>query len=109
MNHTPGKWEAHLDRDYAPNDELGDLITVDVLKSEVTPSGYPVIAELINSPFDEDEILANARLIAAAPALLEALEQLLEAWEGYEIIAARDRRLGVKAKGAIAQAKGDPK
>ena len=51
-----------------------------------------------------EECLANARLIAAAPALLEALEDLLS--ELYHWNWTRNSPASVKSRAAIAKAKG---
>ena len=83
MTHTPGPWKANIDRDYAPDNEEGELVSVDVIKLEVMPEGYPVIAELIKSPFEDDEVVANARLIAAVPDLVAACNLLIKSFIDY--------------------------
>jgi hypothetical protein len=62
-NHTPGEWEIR-DNDYFPNQ-----------KTIETDGSSRVIAVIDKS---DEEDLANARLIAAAPELLEVLEKWAE-------------------------------
>ena len=42
-------------------------------------NNYPEVARVYDAPFPEMEVKANARLIAAAPDLLEAIQGLLNA------------------------------
>lgn len=58
------------------------------------------------SEMDDSEELANARLIAAAPELLEACEAFVEAWEKCLQLEKTDVALRM-AKDAIAKAKGE--
>lgn len=54
-----------------------------------------------------DEWAANARLIAAAPEMLEALERIVEAtWDGDVTLAAPRMADAVRARAAIAKARG---
>jgi len=63
-----------------------------------------------NEALSDSDILANARLIAAAPDLLAALEtaleMLIDSW-GDEQIAAGDDQVANVIKDAIAKAKGN--
>jgi hypothetical protein len=83
MKNTFAPLKVNIDRDYSPDDAEGELITLDILKDEPTLHEYQLIAEFINSTFPEDELIAYAYLMAAAPALLEALEDLLAMAKGY--------------------------
>lgn len=89
MTHTPGPWS------YIGN---GDVVA----KSDKYCGGEKDIASVFLTVNDEDE--ANARLIAAAPDLLEALKDMLDGHEdactGYGEGAAD------KARAAIAKATG---
>lgn len=67
QKHTPGPWT--VEKFTRENDW-------DRMRARVT-DGQDTIAQLFDSAF-EDRNHANARLIAAAPELLEALEQILE-------------------------------
>lgn len=78
FKHTDGKWSAHA------ASQLG----VDLKAAFVVMAGKCKIE--INRPFSEseahpDEAKANARLIAAAPELLEALDIILEIIETDDI------------------------
>ena len=92
QKHTPGPWW-----------QKGTVVyigkTVDFL-----PSGSPNWGgfDLRNCPLPE----ANARLIAAAPDLLEALEAIIATWDGpkYNHFMADNIDL---ARAAIAKAKGE--
>ena len=81
--HTPGPWEVQ-----------GDLV--------VRPDGYSV-AECQAQEVD-GQYYANARLIAAAPDLLEALGQCLEVMDEYHVN--HDPAFS-NATAAIAKAKGE--
>jgi len=69
MTHTPGPWN------YSGPSDIGrdnySIYASGPLASSAGPSDYGDRAE------------ANARLIASAPDLLAALDQLME-WEGYD-------------------------
>lgn len=75
--HTPGPWA------------IGKYGKV------TTPDGETLLVDGVSLPMNHDpEAIANARLIAAAPELLEALEKMLEYAESEgsnkEIESARD-------------------
>lgn len=88
--HTPGPW--HVDPT-APEAFYQD---VNVLRH----SGLSVAVALHNGDITPAEVAANARLIAAAPALLEALQWVMSA-HGEQLHDAFDA-----AHKAIAQATG---
>ena len=104
--HTPGKWEACDVGDYGDYDGRCRVILGDDLR----------IAVVLG---DHDESKANARLISAAPDLLEALEwyrdQMCEGFcvdlktEGYYAESMDFHCAGCKARAAIAKAKGEGK
>jgi hypothetical protein len=82
--HTPGPWSIEAVKDYMRPHDTG-------IDSEIPES------------------IANARLIAAAPDLLEALRALAECVEGYRqtgCLGAWDKPLG-EARAAIAKAEGE--
>ena len=85
MSHTPGPWTASEHGAYT--DYKGNNIVI---------LGDDLRIAVVLGP-DTDETQANARLIAAAPDLLEALEALLEG----------DFNVAEKARLAIAKAKGE--
>jgi hypothetical protein len=95
--HTPGPWRYHLGRGANPRFHIQDV------------GGYQIASttELVRhkQAHEENEAReANARLIAAAPELLEALTALLEASEtidAYEDLLSEPER---KARAAIAKA-----
>jgi hypothetical protein len=90
MSHTPGPWGFRLDNDVA-------IITSD---------SWWDFAEVQVNP-DNAQGEANARLIAAAPELLAALEELYhlidDAHDGDRVFTLE---LAQKAKAAIAKARG---
>ena len=90
--HTPGRWNYH---DYS---EEFIIDCGDIFGAVILPVG---------NDFPREEQLANARLIAAAPDLLAALENVLPDLEHYVRThgAGPDRRLEL-ARAAIAKAKG---
>lgn len=81
--HTPGPWLY----DYAPG-YCGELIALE---------DGTTLAEFVTEPSE-----ANARLIAAAPDLLDALTDVMN-FVAADLI---DSDVGVKARAAIAKAKG---
>ena len=87
---TPGKW-THMN---------GTDIFEDFM------SGRQIAACLVDGDIPYEQQVANARLTAAAPAMFEALKELLEAWDGYELTAALDRRIGERAEAALVLAGG---
>lgn len=73
MPHTPGPWRVGFDR--KPYGIFVGPVGTDTTSRSAQPIGV-VFRSQVRGPADEQE--ANARLIAAAPTLLEALERLLE-------------------------------
>jgi len=82
--HTPGPWVARGDHIFGPKDPRSKL-----------PNGRSLVGGVVDDHFDwrgrpcEDQVArgefraeteANARLIAAAPLLLEAAEDVAYAW-----------------------------
>ncbi len=92
--HTPGPWKFSAE-------------SIDPEWSVVTTAGGSVIAN-VNDRHDQ---LANARLIAAAPDMLEALSKLMDLNDnsgpfGGEILEDRITRAWDAARAAIAKAEG---
>jgi len=94
--HTKGPWEV---QEYIDDsiEIIGDIREINEFSDE-----YTTIAEL--KPSGD---LANARLIAAAPDLLEALEGLLEEAHTASKPLHRYSIYSNKARTAIARAKGE--
>ena len=97
--HTPGPWVA--------DDNEG--FSMWKIYSRMSPSGSwvqgPCVAKVIGDSAEAD---ANARLIAAAPELLEALEKALDALGGndpYDL--GYDDSICGYIRAAIAKAKGE--
>ena len=93
--HTPGPWEACDVGDYGDYDGRCRVILGDDLR----------IAVVLG---DHDESKANARLIAASPCLLEALEELADLFDG--LVSGEyqpDSFTTQPARAAIAKAKGE--
>lgn len=91
--HTPRPWEACDVGDYSDYDGRCRVILGNDLR----------IAVVLG---DHDESAANARLIAAAPDLLEALERCLNFIENTESEIGETLPCGEYARAAIAKAKG---
>lgn len=81
MNHTPGPWK--VDRPYI--------------------RGAGRVIATLESGRNEGEDAANARLIAAAPELFEALENLMD----FLFHGKKDRQTILRATAALAKARGD--
>lgn len=76
FTHTPGPWFAREDGCIA----VGDNSTSKTLKLRL----LKVISPWVEGAWDDDpEALANARLIAAAPAMLEALKEASDWLDWY--------------------------
>lgn len=94
--HTPGPWEAHFEEAYfVTGPDLGRVAMMMNLKG----------AHGLGGRRSGNESAANARLIAAAPDLLEALKEIeagTQFWDSYPI----EHPYG-KAKAAIAKATGE--
>ncbi len=104
MAHTPGPWTFH-DRG---EDEANNLITTEDGKSGIArPIGH-----IRGVNLHVGEMRANAKLIAAAPELLDALERLLEEAEAFSVsgVGFSETCMGHKgpklAADAIAKARG---
>ena len=89
-SYTPGPWVAVGGWVEHPDDDVADICTCDIELMEQGKLGR-----------SSDEITANARLIAAAPEMLEALVDLL----GWQTFAPDD--VVTQAHAAIARARGE--
>ena len=99
MAHTKGPWKF-----CKTNGEFivqGGAVHIDSLHCI-----FPDVAEVKNRPF-ESETLSNARLIAAAPELLEALDQARQYIEDDETAHGRKFGTGNAVRAAIAKARGE--
>lgn len=121
LKHTKGKWEAIIARhdQNIPESTFGIAIRVEGKKPFLVTNGVydytpNVVRDINGKPMPDfysiEEIEANARLIAAAPELLEALQGLMrEAEHNYPTLT----KSGVwpqyeKAKAAISKATEKP-
>jgi hypothetical protein len=75
--HTPGRWRIYKDK-YALFEKNRFVISEDGVLIADTYADYPDTN--LGLP-EEEEFPANARLIAAAPDMLEAAEKVLARWE----------------------------
>jgi len=97
MNHTPGPWFAH---DFSGVND--DTVTpCDFAVSCTTPDHLTVATMGMGANGTREEWEANARLISAAPDLLEALEEIL----GWQTLCPID--LYEQARAAIKKARGE--
>lgn len=95
--HTPGPWKAHFEEAYfVTGPDLGRVAMMMNLKG----------AHGLGGRRSGDESASNARLIAAAPELLEALRGALEHWPVPSSIC-KDRPAYEAARAAIAKATGE--
>ena len=99
--HTPGPW--FVERRWSNGGEIIPRITC----ASDDDRGCGWIADLIGAPYlGHKSTLPNARLIAAAPDLLSALEQALQWIEVDESTHGRTFGAGNVAREAIAKATG---
>lgn len=99
--HTPGPWEIHR------TSHLNIYIGHSHDRPNRTP-GY--LAEVRRFTTDHEQVEANARLIAAAPELLDALKALEEAARQVQCGEMDKQSIDVerrKARAAIAKATGE--
>ena len=99
--HTPGPWEW-----YGPNLLCGgERQSENILNSADDGKSYGMHSALIEHHWDGDVAKANARLIAAAPDLLEASKEMLQLIDAICRVEGATVR---KARAAIAKATGEP-
>ena len=92
--HTPGPWKAHFEEAYfVTGPDLGRVALMLHLKG----------AHGLGGRRSGDESAANCRLIAAAPDLLEALENTLK----FLVSETCEHPAAVSARAVIAKAKGE--
>ena len=96
MSHTPGPWATHKTEGNGGNipDRLEIVGPEESRKRSLIASIYG---------FKLPEGQANARLIAAAPELYEALENLMD----FLFHGKKDHQMILKASAALAKARGD--
>ena len=97
---TPGPWPIKPTGDYKRI-----LVGVGLVDG---PGGYDV-AEVYSDDCDRNEAEANARLIAAAPDMAEALDRLLTEYDAVDLAAAEPPSLTAAvfaARAALAKARG---
>jgi hypothetical protein len=97
--HTPGPWEVDED------DRPGMSYNRQIIAKANNPAGYGTVCFMAHG-WDGGQDKANARLIAAAPELLEALRGLLGAidFSGWNIDDDRWNKPIAKAKSLLAKA-----
>jgi hypothetical protein len=92
MKHTPGPWRTFVWNEFAGEAVIQKVVVINDNK------------EIAKFSRGTDEVMANARLIAAAPELLEALEMLAAVDFGADGSVERGALL---ARIAIAKARGE--
>ena len=106
VKHTPGPWEVIIDDDGNPLSGRPMVAATPELDCAIVHwDGF--VQPYWRSARGDKEIHANARLIAAAPDLLEALERCLNFIENSESEMGETLPCGEYARAAIARAKGD--
>ena len=99
-NHTPGPWYAlRGQRNISIRHKTGDRLLPMVNVASVRGQ-FPT-----DCPYGSSE--ANARLIAAAPELLEALQKMLPELRGLSIVSDTAAEMLREAEAAIAKATGE--
>lgn len=89
MKHTPGPWTV--------SDNLNNDMSRPVVSEEDRIAFVHLPQAMSDGRFERD---ANARLIAAAPVLLEALKAMLELPDAKERLEQVRRGIGTKAQNA---------
>jgi hypothetical protein len=116
--HTPGPWRVHNHRGVVINDagiqqvaDTGEAYWDNIASTGRRADGERVDPKIVQSASEmAEECRANARLIAAAPELLEALKatcfQLWNHRAEYDVDDTGDRKAWRLAYDAIAKAEG---
>lgn len=103
--HTPGPWE-YIDGSKTASMQFGPVCVIRGSGKQIASFSWQ--SPSVNFP-SKDESQANARLIAAAPELLEALERILEVRvNGWDNIWAGSNRCQDIARTALSKAKEIP-
>ena len=89
--HTPGPWSVAYH-------DVNDQAVVSGQHTEIATCWHHCVVEL------ETQMQANARLISAAPDMLEALEGLVASVRG---VGPKDGKVLARADAAIAKARGE--
>ena len=111
--HTPGPWQV-IDRridgdgDAVPRYILGGVMDIQICLMESQTVANAILFSSSWSKFAKSEMQeANARLIASAPDLLEALQSLIHN-DGGSLAFSAGNPVCVAARAAIAKATGEP-
>lgn len=91
MSHTPGPWRLERNNPYR-NIHGDQYLLIESACERLNPKGYgnmehPDIARAFDT-YQEGELEANGRLIAAAPTLLEAAKLVVRGDAGIETLKA---------------------
>jgi hypothetical protein len=106
MNHTPGPWKVHKHPHIRNELWLSVLHGAwDITHNSAADPG--VIADAKYSAMSDEENLANAHLIAAAPDLLEALKNMCDLMDRIHGDAMIGKPIRKQARAAIAKAESD--
>ena len=104
--HTPGKWTAFIPSERTnPTHEQRTLV--------LHPDGERIVCRLgegitgARGTIDDEEVKANCRLLAAAPALLEALRELTTLLDFHDEQTDTEKSWIKTARSAIAAATGE--
>lgn len=98
MKYTPGPWEF--------SDMSGLTMDDKPYASAHVGANQEIVAILGDDYEKRDTVLANAQLIAAAPKLLEALEEMLAEMQVWESELG-EHPAATKARAVLAKAKGE--
>lgn len=106
---TPGPWRCHISH---PHLGINGKPSNDGIPYEYCITGsnenggsvLPILGRTHNWP---ENFKANANLIAAAPELFAALEELLSEWFDEEGTGTQDDPFVAKARAALAKARGE--
>jgi hypothetical protein len=102
MKHTPGPWKTES----FSQAESGESVTLELHANSGYIGTFALELDGNHTPEDVAEFLANGRLIAAAPELLEALEAVNEAFHRQSLVEHRGDVMP-KVWAAIRKAKGE--
>jgi hypothetical protein len=103
QTHTPGPWFVHPGTDGRERGHIREL------KTESTSGRHVAVARITYAGREYGECEANARLIAAAPELLEACQEALTAATNvfHGDIVKEASRVRAVLRSALAKAKGE--